>query len=196
MKTTQFGRQAVSATAIAAAILVSFAVGPVSAGHGYGMTEHPLRGDFQRARGAPAHAEGRSAPAVQAGVAAAAPERAARGDWLRGDFARASSVAPAGIAGLDGNLRVFTDADTQIPGFSALRREEVQLLPGAALQIGAETAIICEMAAGELEAVLDGMDIRRSAGDMWTCPVSQAGVLHVNTGTTPAMMRVFHLIPE
>ena len=176
MITTQFGRQAVLATATLGAVLLSLGAGPASAGHGYGMTQHPLRGDFPVAQGvaqgmtqgATAHVEQRAAPAVQ--------EMAVRGDWLRGDFPRAPSGTLTANAGADGDRKVLTEAESQAAGFPALRREQVQLLPGVALKVGAaETAI---------------------TGDVWTCPVTQARVLQVNTETTPATMRVFHLIPE
>lgn len=123
-----------------------------------------------------------------------------RGDWLRGDFPRAAASRPAPVLatkGADGNVRVYTEAASQIPGFSKLRLEEVRLEPGAALDVGkTTTAFICEMAQGELEAVIDGAAVTRGIGDIWTCPMAQVSALHTNTGTTPAMMRVFHLIAE
>lgn len=79
-------------TGIAAAAVVVLAAGPVLAGHGLVMKEHPLRGDFPTASDA---AKTTSAE----DVAAADPRPAARkrdepGGWLRGDFPLAAESRP------------------------------------------------------------------------------------------------------
>lgn len=70
------------------AVLVAFSVGPVMAGHGYGMKNNPLRGDFPtsttEAHVAPAAAEARPV----------ARQRSEPGGWLRGDFPLAAESQP------------------------------------------------------------------------------------------------------
>jgi nucleoside phosphorylase len=89
MKTIHFARQALLATGIAGAVLASLAAGPVVAGHGLLMKEHPLRGDFPAA-----NSETEAAvPATGAATAEARPaarQRHEPGGWLRGDFPMAA----------------------------------------------------------------------------------------------------------
>ena len=83
-------------TGIAAAVLVAFAAGPATAGHGLLMKEHPLRGDF------PAASTTTGSPSAEV-VAAADPQPVARqrnepGGWLRGDFPLAAESRPGRAA--------------------------------------------------------------------------------------------------
>jgi hypothetical protein len=77
---------------LAVTVLVAFAAGPATAGHGLTMKEHPLRGDFPTANDT-----GGSTSAED--VAAADPRPVARqrdepGGWLRGDFPLAAESQP------------------------------------------------------------------------------------------------------
>lgn len=79
-------------TGIAVAVLVVSAAGPVLAGHGLLMKEHPMRGDF------PTASDGASSASAET-VAAADPRPVARqrdepGGWLRGDFPLAAESRP------------------------------------------------------------------------------------------------------
>jgi hypothetical protein len=200
MRTTQSARRAALAIGVAGASLISFAGGSAVAGHGHMMKEHPLRGDFPLASSEQAPAGVKHGATTDAKAHVPQSATANRGDWLRGDFPRTVAGTPAAVPTAqegDGNVRVYTEAASQIPGFSKLGLEEVRLEPGAALDVGTTTtAFICEMAQGELEAVIDGATVTRGIGDVWTCPMTQVGALHTNTGTTPAMMRVIHLIAD
>jgi hypothetical protein len=75
---------------LAVTILIAFAAGPATAGHGLTMKEHPLRGDFPTAN--------TSAGSTSADdVAAADPQPRQRnepGGWLRGDFPMAAESQP------------------------------------------------------------------------------------------------------
>jgi hypothetical protein len=199
METTRFARCGLLASGIAGAFLVSLAAAPANAACGYTMTEHPLRGHFPVASGEPAPLASTHSAAADATPVAVAPRArtAKRGDWLRGDFPRAVAANPNPVRLTRVADGVELTADLQIPGSGMLRIEELTFQPGAAFDTDTmETAFICEMLAGELQAVVDVAFVQRSDGDVWPCPREQVSALHTNTGTTPAVMRVFHRIPQ
>jgi quercetin dioxygenase-like cupin family protein len=83
----------------------------------------------------------------------------------------------------------------QILASAKLRIEELTVQPGAALATSTmKTAVICEMVQGELAAFIDGTSITLKGGDVWACPEERVRTRHTNTGTTQAVMRVFHLV--
>ena len=84
MKTIDFACRA-ALTGIAGAVLVALAAGPAVAGHGHDTKQHPLRGDFPTATDASASAALRKAAEVRS-----SNQAAKAGDWLRGDFPKAS----------------------------------------------------------------------------------------------------------
>ena len=92
MKTTDFARRA-ALTSVAGAVLVTLAAGPAMAGHGYGMKQHPLRGDFPTANSkTESVAPAQGAAAVSARSVVRRDRAVNPGDWLRGDFPRAEPV--------------------------------------------------------------------------------------------------------
>lgn len=201
MKPTQSTHRAALAIGVAGASLIYMAGGLVIAGDGYMMKEHPLRGDFPLASGdaAPSfltHGNGGIADA-KSGARAQNSQAANRGDWLRGDFPKAAAVHPDPVQVTRVGEGVALTADLQIPGLTRLRIEELTFQPGAAVDpFTMDTAFVCEMVQGELEATVDIASVKRSGGDVWPCPTDQFSALHTNTGTTPAVMRVFHRIPQ
>ena len=79
-------------TGLAVTVLVAFAAGPATAGHGLNMKEHPLRGDFPTANNT---AGSTSATDVAAAEPRPAPrQRDEPGGWLRGDFPLAAESQP------------------------------------------------------------------------------------------------------
>ena len=88
MEKCHFAQRAVLATGIAGAILASAAAGPVFAGHGLTMKEHPLRGHFPAATN-----RVEIAPSDAADIAEVRPAHSQEdvsGGWLRGDFPTAA----------------------------------------------------------------------------------------------------------
>ena len=55
-------------------------------------------------------------------------------------------------------------------------------------------SMICECTVGVLEVSQDAMTTTMNKGDMWTCHKGMVETV-VNTGTTPAIMRVIQLLP-
>lgn len=199
MKTTQSARRVALVIGVAGASLIAFAGGPAAAGHGYMMKEHPLRGDFPLARGeaAPSSSTYGAAADAKSGTHASGSQAANRGDWLRGDFPRAATAHPNQVQVTRVADGVELRAPLQLLGSPRLRIEELTFQPGAAVDpFTTQTAFICEMVQGELEAIVDVAPVKRNDGDVWPCPTEQFSALHTNTGTMPAVMRVFYRIAD
>ena len=121
MKTIRFS----ALTGTVGGVLVMLAIGPALAGHGFTLTEHPLRGDFPTASETV-----EAAPASDLAATESKPvarQRDEPGGWLRGDFPVAGSVAgpadgkpepaaaAAATAGLAETWRCSVDQTTAHP---------------------------------------------------------------------------------
>ena len=91
--------------------------------------------------------------------------------------------------------KVIKDAESVIPGFAKMRLREVTWQPGGMEgERPMPNAMVCECTAGSFETTVDGKTIVRKKGDIWTCKPGQV-ISDVNKGKTPAVMRVFDLLP-
>jgi uncharacterized Zn-binding protein involved in type VI secretion len=98
-------------------------------------------------------------------------------------------------AGGKPTVKVLKEADSVIPGYAKVRGREVTWQPGDGLKTRPmKNDMVCEMASGSLDVVVDGKPLTRNTGDVWTC---RKGLMisDVNKGTTPAVMRIFDLLP-
>lgn len=161
-----------------------------------------LRGDFPTAasQALPPASERQLASVYKPKNPALGYRTAKSGHWLRGDFPTAGE-SPTTFAltmpETEGISRVFAEVASQAPVSSKLRLEEIRLQPGATLDVETvKTALICEMAQGQIETVIDGETVTHGTGDVWACPVTRVSAPHINTGPAPAKMRIVHLIAE
>ena len=91
-------------------------------------------------------------------------------------------------------IKVIKETASMIPGYAKVRLREVTWQPGDGLKTRPmPNDMVCEMARGSVEAVVDGKPLTRKTGDVWDC---KAGMMisDVNKGTTPATMRIFDLL--
>ena len=91
--------------------------------------------------------------------------------------------------------KVFKEAESVIAGFPKIRLRAITFQPGGKLEYRTmKNAMICELTQGSLEVTLDGKTVTMKKGDIWTC--KESGMEgDVNKGKTPAVMRVFDLLP-
>ena len=92
-------------------------------------------------------------------------------------------------------IKVIRDNMSMIPGFAKVQLREVHFQPGGKTAgTPMKNAMICECSLGTLEVVQEGKTFTAQTGHVWTC---NAGTVEqsFNKGTTPAIMRIFDLLP-
>jgi quercetin dioxygenase-like cupin family protein len=91
--------------------------------------------------------------------------------------------------------KVFKEAESMIPGFPKVRLRAVTFQPGGKLEARTmKNPMICECSQGSLEVTQDSKTFTAQKGDIWTC---KEGTVEgdINKGKTPAVMRLFDLLP-
>jgi hypothetical protein len=100
------------------------------------------------------------------------------------------AVAQEGV-----EIKVIRESPSMIPGFAKVQLREARFQPGGKTAANPmKNAMICECSLGSLEVVQDGKTFTAETGFVWTCDkgtVEQS----FNKGTTPAVMRIFDLLP-
>lgn len=90
--------------------------------------------------------------------------------------------------------KVIKENEAMIPGYAKVRLREVTWQPGEGLEVRPmPNDMVCEMASGSLDVVVDGKPLTRKTGDIWTCRTGMMIADH-NKGNTPAVMRIFDLL--
>lgn len=100
----------------------------------------------------------------------------------------------AGEAASEVQIKVLNEGESLVPGFKTVRVREATWAPGVAQkERPMKNYMVCEMMAGELDVTVDGQQITRKQGDVWTCKPGQM-ISDINKGKAAAVMRVVDLL--
>ena len=80
-----------------------------------------------------------------------------------------------------------------VPGFDKVRVVEDTAQPGATWSGTMQYPMFCTLLQGEITTMIDGMEVKRKAGDSWECQVGQK-MDNKSTGSEASVMRMHHLL--
>lgn len=105
---------------------------------------------------------------------------------------KGSSVLAQEAQGVE--RKIIREFPSMIPGFTKVRLREVTFQTGASSKRAMPNPMICECTLGSLEVIQDDKTFTANVGDTWTCNTGTVEG-NLNKGSTPAIMRVFDLLP-
>jgi hypothetical protein len=92
-------------------------------------------------------------------------------------------------------IKAIRESPSMSPGFPKVQLREARFQPGGKIEATEmKNPMICECSLGSLEIVQDGKTFTAETGFVWTCDKGTVEQTF-NKGTTPAVMRIFDLLP-
>lgn len=88
---------------------------------------------------------------------------------------------------------IIKEIESMIPGYPKIRLRENTYAPGSSWKSTMTNDMICECTEGSLDVKADSVPFTAAKGYIWVC---KKGIVEeiTNSGSTPAVMRVFDLL--